>query len=568
MPFVAAALDLVRANALRAANAASMVLPRKYCTPSARRLVPPTTQNHDQQEAFATINEADCMDGIAATIKVDATTSTDDIATTIKVDATTSTGDSGPVVTTAIATSDSDSEEGSEEETMATATNSSDSEEEDGEEEATAAAASNIAGGGNGDDLDAFLARLGFKPLMEEGSRESQSDGYVSATRRLELLDWMKESAADAFCAGAPLGNGAFGAVRKIEIGGVAYGLKRSVITSSTELIVMGLDRTGFVQAPLSIYACWEPTGLCEYTLHPLARGSLAKALGLRSTASRQQAEAQRAEQGRLRRALRWLRAKAPGGGCGGSSRDESGGGAIESASKRSVLGSLNDAECCAAFTPIAAEMCAALARLHGASYDDADGLRHGDVKTDSFLVAADGHVRLGDLELICPATEAATPYDLDFWFYAPPEQHPERVAAKSRSKQRPQQPADDAPTDSRSVDVWALGICWLEMLLPDDRLAAARSALHGAKAARVSKKPAAAVAAAATAALAEAHAALLPPGLADLVFGGMLRRDPRARLTIAQVAAHPFFSGIDWAAVGARRAPLPVDLCARLAAA
>lgn len=42
-----------------------------------------------------------------------------------------------------------------------------------------------------------------------------------------------------------------------------------------------------------------------------------------------------------------------------------------------------------------------------------------------------------------------------------------------------------------------------------------------------------------------------------------MLRRRPSKRLTIEQVQAHPFFSGVDWAAVEAQQVPLPLDFVA-----
>ena len=39
-------------------------------------------------------------------------------------------------------------------------------------------------------------------------------------------------------------------------------------------------------------------------------------------------------------------------------------------------------------------------------------------------------------------------------------------------------------------------------------------------------------------------------------------------RLTIEQVKAHAFFSGVDWRAVEAHEVPLPVDLRSHAAAA
>ncbi|KAJ6553964.1 kinase-like domain-containing protein, partial [Mycena vulgaris] len=42
-----------------------------------------------------------------------------------------------------------------------------------------------------------------------------------------------------------------------------------------------------------------------------------------------------------------------------------------------------------------------------------------------------------------------------------------------------------------------------------------------------------------------------------DLV-GGLLAKDPGARLTIGQVKSHPYFEGIDWAAVARHEVPVP----------
>ena len=521
-------------------------------------------------------------------------------------------------VTAAITTDNSDNEEEGSEETSVAVINSSDNEEdgskettaittnnsgkeEEGEQETTATAASDIAGKDDDDELDAFLARLATKTIEEDYDRDPDDD-FVTMGHCLLLDEWMEDSAVEAFWAGEQLGKGAFGAVHKVEIDGVAYALKRSTYINPDGHPaggLWGLQRSGFVQVPLCSFVLDDHDGGAEYTLYPLARGTLSAAVGVWAKEPQQQQEqpagAQQAPQGKLgklRGAVRRLLGKARSGSrgadgskssvtSGAKSDDQPDAAAMTSSSPSDcdpLLEEMAAAERATAFQAIAAEMCAAVALLHGARDGNIyiKGFRHGDIKPSNFLVARDGHVRLADLDGVCPASQAATPHDMCSRLYAPPEQQlsrferllrrlPPRVRAAVKAVtalvERWRQRSEDEPADSRSVDVWALGMSWLHMLLQDEHLRRVFHAVHGA-----SKKPAAAAAAAA--AMAEAHAALLPPGLADLVFGGMLRRDPRERLTIAQVAAHPFFSGVDWAAVGARRTPLPVDLCARLAAA
>jgi serine/threonine protein kinase len=101
---------------------------------------------------------------------------------------------------------------------------------------------------------------------------------------------------------------------------------------------------------------------------------------------------------------------------------------------------------------------------------------------------------------------------------------------------------------DSRPADVWAMGVTLSAMLLPLPEVTAALAA------ARAGKKWAPAPGSA---------AAALPAELRDLLFRGMLARRPRRRLTVAQLKGHAFFAGVDWAAVEARAAPLPIDLVA-----
>ena len=219
-----------------------------------------------------------------------------------------------------------------------------------------------------------------------------------------------------------------------------------------------------------------------------------------------------------------------------------------------------------AAIKAVAAEMVVALAALHGA------GLRHGDIKPANYLVARDGHLRLGDLGSITPAHVACTLEDACTLFYAPPEQRADDALSSpplappsimtrlfsflQRQEASCASPArGETPPDSRSADIWALGLSFLKLALPHKQFLEAADAIRSRPQLAKQRRPRAAAAA----------ANRVAAGLADLVFDGMLRHDATERLTIEEVKAHRFFEGVDWAAVGERRVPLPVDLCARL---
>ena len=85
--------------------------------------------------------------------------------------------------------------------------------------------------------------------------------------------------------------------------------------------------------------------------------------------------------------------------------------------------------------------------------------------------------------------------------------------------------------TDSRSVDVWQLGMVFLEMLLPGaifDECTLA--AIHAGR---------------------WALPACVPPALSDLLVNSMLRKQPSERANCAALMGHGFFAGVDWRAVG-----------------
>ena len=434
-----------------------------------------------------------------------------------------------------------------------------------------------------------------------------------------QALKALLRTSADAmFEAGAPLAKGGLGEVRRVAVDGVEYALKRSSVSSDEVYYgvqLMGLASSGFVQVRIAAADSEKKGASWEYSLYPLARGDLLTAWGLAPPAGQQEAQpavaAAPAREGRTttdkdnsqgskgdkdssqdgntgakdgkdnkkrggmkddkqdgkkkggvcRRAARWLRKKV------GNNRNKNSTSATNSStSKKKDDGKQQPTAACTperpsadAFKAVAAEMAVAVALLHGA------GLRHNDIKPANYLVGRDGHLRLGDLDGLDDASEPASSDDMITPLYAPAEQQQQHLSLRQKAKAfaglftkcfgrgaHEQEP----PADSRFADIWALGMSWMHMLLPEEQLFEVFRTVHSRDADDT-----------ATAAIAALSAAL-PEGFGDLVFGGMLRRNASERLTIEGVKAHRFFEGVDWAAVGERRVPLPVDLIARLEAA
>jgi serine/threonine protein kinase len=191
----------------------------------------------------------------------------------------------------------------------------------------------------------------------------------------------------------------------------------------------------------------------------------------------------------------------------------------------------------------IAAESLVALRCMH------ARGMVHADIKPDNILVMPDGHVRLTDLgcadEASADFAGSGTPG------YRAPEQGgfkaPCRLAAAAcafvcdLARKALRCPAPD----SRPVDVWALGVSLLQLLTPADACDSALASIQHAARCRSWQAP-----------------AWVPSELAALL-ARMLVRNPRQRATVAELMRDPLFAGVDWAAVEARRVPLPADLVA-----
>ncbi|KIZ04320.1 hypothetical protein MNEG_3637 [Monoraphidium neglectum] len=181
---------------------------------------------------------------------------------------------------------------------------------------------------------------------------------------------------------------------------------------------------------------------------------------------------------------------------------------------------------------PVAAETCVAVAALHDAA------TVHKDLKPANFLVAADGHLCVGDLGVSDDASHHALS-GAGTWFFQAPEQrysttrlgrmlHALRIALADMAERL------GFPCDSRPVDVWALAVTWLTISLTVDEVLRVMKTAHAGKPLQLP--------------------AYVPAALADLLQRGMLVKRPSKRFTIRQVMAHPYFARVSWRQAEARR--------------
>lgn len=183
------------------------------------------------------------------------------------------------------------------------------------------------------------------------------------------------------------------------------------------------------------------------------------------------------------------------------------------------------------------AQMAVALQHVHRA------GVRQGDVKAGNFLVGMDGSLIVSDFGL---AEEADSNPRLSRGateIFMAPEQE-----LRGWRKQLMVLKAQVVPAwlkllpwprrhfDSRPVDVFALGVTYLDLMLPFEQVVELMAGI------RCGRWPAAA-----------------PEGISATLWDllrGMLALNPKRRLTIEQVKGHAFFDGVDWSAVEGRQAP------------
>ncbi|KIY99550.1 hypothetical protein MNEG_8414 [Monoraphidium neglectum] len=392
----------------------------------------------------------------------------------------------------------------------------------------------------------------------------SQPQTSVPTHAQVEL-EFCLSGAAQLFNKGTPLGIGAQGEVRQVKLLGHHYALKRELGIFSSEY---GVDTVGgpWVQKCITSDVGMSPAA--HYSLFELAPGSLTDALEGHAWAAAAAAADKKigvsgapAVAGRPSAKLSQHAASPdakPQVPQGAHTKSPPLKRLINAFFRRGKKESQaqqqqQQQQPAEPYLPIpaakalAAELITAVGTVHAA------GIVHRDIKPDNLLVAADGHLRLCNFGCAAPASEPAlgeggTPlfmapeHFVDFDSFWGKLSFDIRVLIKELTTRL------GFKHDSRPADMWAMGVTLSAMLLPLPEVTAALAA------ARVGKKwvPAPGSAAAA-----------LPAELRDLLFRGMLARRPRRRLTVAQLKGHAFFAGVDWAAVEARAAPLPIDLVA-----
>ncbi|KIZ05602.1 hypothetical protein MNEG_2351 [Monoraphidium neglectum] len=183
-------------------------------------------------------------------------------------------------------------------------------------------------------------------------------------------------------------------------------------------------------------------------------------------------------------------------------------------------------------FFSVAAHSVLALRRVHQAR------LRHSDVKEGNLLVGRDGYLTLSDLGVTGRARDHGLDTESSAYYMAP-----EQLAPKSPQRSMRVALATVGCTlrctDSRPIDVWALGMTFVRLLVNPADYESAYDAIHAG--------------------------CWVPPAhvgreLAHLL-SCMLRRDPSRRITAKRVMRHPFFVNVDWAALEGRGGEMAVDL-------
>jgi serine/threonine protein kinase len=183
-------------------------------------------------------------------------------------------------------------------------------------------------------------------------------------------------------------------------------------------------------------------------------------------------------------------------------------------------------------FFSVAAHSVLALRRVHQAR------LRHSDIKEGNLLVGRDGYLTLSDLGVTGRARDHGLDTESSAYYMAP-----EQLAPKSPQRSMRVALATVGCTlrctDSRPIDVWALGMTFVRLLVNPADYESAYDAIHAG--------------------------CWVPPAhvgreLAHLL-SCMLRRDPSRRITAKRMMRHPFFVNVDWAALEGRGGEMAVDL-------
>ncbi|GBF96151.1 hypothetical protein Rsub_08899 [Raphidocelis subcapitata] len=195
-----------------------------------------------------------------------------------------------------------------------------------------------------------------------------------------------------------------------------------------------------------------------------------------------------------------------------------------------------------AEFRAVLAELVVAVGAIHAA------GLRHADIKPANFLITPTNHVMVCDLGLLGGAADSARGWGTVG--FAAPEQASLGCTALDVVAHAWEWVGDALlrrpRRDQRPIDVHALGVTCFCMLGADWRGARREAAAARGGWGRRGWVP----------------PAWMPAAAAPLL-KSMLARRPGRRPTLEQIREHAFFEGVDWAAVEARRVPLPLDLAA-----
>lgn len=357
------------------------------------------------------------------------------------------------------------------------------------------------------------------------------------------------------FESGTLLGSGSEGEVRRVEIRGAAYALKHEAQESSELVWARRLQHCKGVQTVLLSRLAADGSAYC---LFPLAAGSFEDAMmGISVTFGCGQ---QQHEHARLQQARQQQSDQQTVGGCDEGENREGGSLALTCGKAASWLANKlprhlkrllqQDSSTPVALRlpvdwvqPLAAQLSAPVAEMHEAE------TRHGDIKEQNYFIGlADGGLVIGDLGLTEDAVDVMDGGGVGGSpFYMAPEMLPPQslwgIIKQHALVWWQNIFGEFGPvlTNNTPSDVWAYGMMLVRVALPPEALEAAYHDIH-----KGCWQP----------------PACLPADLASLL-KAIFALDPMQRPTMQQVQAHEFFRGVDWGAVRARRAVLPVDLIA-----